>query len=182
MSESIFIDCERLCTFGPAPIYKVMDELIEYVKYEKNIDPAYICTIVIGEDIEKHLVLRKVTHYRGVKIECIPQLVTRDEIKIMYLDELKANIYIKDMAEKQRHKRMMIETTKRSLEISDVIFNDPATIVFWVDGTKTVVKAVDEEFDPEKGLAMAISKKALDNDGKYYNEFKKWLPEGAEEC
>lgn len=61
--------------------------------------------------------------------------------------------------------------------IKKVIFNDPATIVFWNDGTKTVVKAHDEEFDPEKGLAMAISKKLLGNKGNYYNEFKKWLPE-----
>ena len=61
--------------------------------------------------------------------------------------------------------------------IKNVIFNDPATIVFWVDGTKTVVKAQDGDiFDPEKGLAMAISKKALGNEGNYCNELKKWLP------
>ena len=65
-------------------------------------------------------------------------------------------------------------------EIKKVIFNDPATIVFWEDGTKTVVKAQDEEFDPEKGLAMAISKKALGNQGSYYNVFKKWVREEAE--
>lgn len=58
--------------------------------------------------------------------------------------------------------------------IKNVIFNPPATIVFWADGTKTVVQARGEEFDPEKGLAMAISKKALGNRGNYYNQFKKW--------
>ena len=66
-------------------------------------------------------------------------------------------------------------------EITNVIFNDPATIVFWNDGTKTVVKAENEPFDPEKGLAMAIAKKALGNKGDYYNEVKKWLPEEKEE-
>lgn len=61
-------------------------------------------------------------------------------------------------------------------QIEDVIFNDPATIVFWSDGTKTVVKAQnDEEFDPEKGLSMAITKKKLGNNGNYYNYIKKWL-------
>lgn len=61
--------------------------------------------------------------------------------------------------------------------IKNVIFNDPATIVFWVDGTKTVVKAQDGDiFDPEKGLTMAITKKALGNKGNYCNELKKWLP------
>lgn len=62
-------------------------------------------------------------------------------------------------------------------KIKKVIFNDPATIILWNDNTKTVVKAEEETFDPEKGMAIAIAKKALGNQGKYYNEFKKWLPE-----
>lgn len=62
-------------------------------------------------------------------------------------------------------------------KIEKVIYNDPATIVFWKDGSKTVVKACeDDEYDPEKGLAMAISKKALGNKGNYYETFKKALP------
>ena len=62
-------------------------------------------------------------------------------------------------------------------EIKNVIFNDPATIVFWEDGTKTVVKCQDDdEFDPEKGLAMAIVKKAYGNKSNYCNKMKKWLP------
>ena len=60
-------------------------------------------------------------------------------------------------------------------EIKDVIFNDPATIVIWADGTKTVVKAENEPFDPEKGLAMAISKRALGNKYDYYDTFKKYV-------
>ncbi len=59
--------------------------------------------------------------------------------------------------------------------IKKVIFNDPATIVFWKDGTKTVVKAYEDEFDPEKGLAIAIAKKALGNKGNYYNEIRKYV-------
>lgn len=70
---------------------------------------------------------------------------------------------------------------RRNVEIKNVIFNDPATIVFWSDGQKTVVKAQNgDEFDPEKGLAMAISKRVLGNQGNYYEEFKKWLPEYKE--
>ena len=62
--------------------------------------------------------------------------------------------------------------------ITNVIFNDPATIVFWADGSKTVVKCQEHEvYDPEKGLAMAIAKKTFGNKGNYYNTFKKWLPE-----
>ena len=60
--------------------------------------------------------------------------------------------------------------------IYKVIFNGPATIVMWMDGTKTIVKCQDgDTFDPEKGLAMAISKKAFGNKGKYCDVFKKCL-------
>ena len=63
-------------------------------------------------------------------------------------------------------------------EIKDIIFNEPATIILWADGTKTVVKCQEGEgYDPEKGIAMAISKKALGNKGNYCEVFKKWLPE-----
>ena len=62
-------------------------------------------------------------------------------------------------------------------KIKSVIYNRPATIVFWEDGTKTVVKCENEEYDPEKGLAMAIAKKALGNNYHYYDIFKKWLPD-----
>lgn len=64
------------------------------------------------------------------------------------------------------------------LSIKKVIFNDPCTIILWSDKTKTVVKCgEDEEYDPEKGMAMAISKKFLGNKGNYYETFKKHLPE-----
>lgn len=67
--------------------------------------------------------------------------------------------------------------------IKDVICNNPATIVYWVDGTKTVVKAHNEKFDPEKGLAMAICKRFLgsnESGSNFNNIFKKWLPEQKE--
>ena len=67
------------------------------------------------------------------------------------------------------------------LEIEKVIFNDPATIVFWSDGSKTVVKCTNEEFDKEKGLAMAICKRVLGNKGNYFNEFHKWIEDKEEE-
>ena len=71
-----------------------------------------------------------------------------------------------------------LETPLRSFpSIERVLFNDPATIIFWSDGSKTVVKAVNEDFDPEKGLAMAIAKKALGNTGHYYYTIRKWVAE-----
>lgn len=65
--------------------------------------------------------------------------------------------------------------SRRKHEIKKVIFNEPATIVFWGDGTKTVVKcSKDDEFDPEKGLAMAIAKKFFGNENGYSKNIKKW--------
>ena len=64
--------------------------------------------------------------------------------------------------------------------IKKVIFNDPATIVFWKDGTKTIVKRQEgAEFDPEKGLAMAICRHYLcDICGleRYDGVFKRYMP------
>lgn len=59
--------------------------------------------------------------------------------------------------------------------VTKVIFNRPATIVMWTDGTKTVVKCNNEEFDEEKGLAMAICKKVMGNKGNYYRVIKTLL-------
>lgn len=62
--------------------------------------------------------------------------------------------------------------------IKDVIFNDPATIVFWADGTKTVVKCQEDDiYSEEVGLALCFAKKALGNKSNFNNVFKKWIPE-----
>ena len=67
------------------------------------------------------------------------------------------------------------QSTNRRVKIRDVIFSDPATVVFWSDNTKTVVKARGgEKYDKEKGLAMAIIKKITGNAGNYYEIFKEW--------
>lgn len=58
-------------------------------------------------------------------------------------------------------------------EPTKVIFNPPATIVFWKDGTKTVVKCMEgKEFNKWDGLAMAICKKYYGSNFK--KEFRKW--------
>jgi hypothetical protein len=99
--------------------------------------------------------------------------VTRTEVK-----EMLNKIYgVRSRNEKMSYDDIMDVAPKFdmiSMDIKNVIFNDPATIVFWADGTKTVVKAVDEPFDKEKGLAMAICKKIFGNKGKYFNYIKKW--------
>ena len=61
-------------------------------------------------------------------------------------------------------------------KIKKVIFNDPATIVLWLDGTKTVVKCQEgDEYSKEKGLALCFAKRALGNKSNFNNEFKRWI-------
>ena len=68
-----------------------------------------------------------------------------------------------------------------SVSIRKVIFNDPATIVLWSDGTKTVVKCGPEDsFDMEKGLAMAIVKKMAGNDNRFHKVFKQYTKKKKE--
>lgn len=53
-------------------------------------------------------------------------------------------------------------------EIKKVIFHDPATVVLWADGTKTVVKCQPgDTYDREKGFLLAVCKKVYGNTGKY---------------
>lgn len=69
-----------------------------------------------------------------------------------------------------------------SVSIRKVIFNDPATIVLWSDGTKTVVKCGPEDsFEMEKGLAMAIVKKMAGNDNRFHKVFKQYTKKKKKE-
>lgn len=75
-----------------------------------------------------------------------------------------------------------ITSTDKYFKIEKVIFNDPATIVFWADGTKTVVKCGEEDvYDYQTGLLMCIAKKAFGNKGKFNDILREWIPEEEEE-
>lgn len=51
-----------------------------------------------------------------------------------------------------------------SMTVRKIVFNFPATIVFWADGTKTVVKtARGELFDMYHGFTAAVAKKVYGN-------------------
>lgn len=59
-----------------------------------------------------------------------------------------------------------------SLHPKNVIFNPPATIVEWTDGTKTVVKCHDDEFSEEFGYAMAVMRKIYGSRKDFLAQFK----------
>lgn len=75
----------------------------------------------------------------------------------------------------QTKKNDIVRLGMCNVSIRKVIFSNPATIVLWTDGTKTVVKCgPDDIFDKEKSLAMAIVKKMAGNDSRFHKVFKKW--------
>ena len=96
----------------------------------------------------------------------------------MYSNPIQQSI---DKLDNAKKKVIIHSYMQQCFGIKKVIFNIPATIVLWEDGSKTVVKCGDYDvFDPEKGLAMAIAKKALGNKYHYYDIFEEWIPEESE--
>ena len=65
--------------------------------------------------------------------------------------------------------------------IKKVIFNGPATIVIWLDGTKTVVKCAEGDgYSKFSGLAIAICKRMYGEDfKKIFNHF---IPKEETKC
>ena len=51
--------------------------------------------------------------------------------------------------------------------VKRIVYHDPATIVFWQDGTKTVVKCMDgEPFEKYAGFCAALAKKVFGSTSK----------------
>lgn len=71
-------------------------------------------------------------------------------------------------------------------DIAKVIYAPPATIIYWKDGTKTVVKCSDHDLDegrlsPETGLVYAIAKKVLGNKGNYNDVLRRLVKRAKKE-
>jgi hypothetical protein len=63
----------------------------------------------------------------------------------------------------------------KEVYIKEVMYNNPATIVFWSDGSKTVSKChAGDAYSPEAGLTMCILKKIQEK--SLINLFEAWLP------
>ena len=147
-------------------------------KYPENCDPG------VRDDLQREF-LNELEHEYIRCFGCLGQAAEPNRMFITSARHCGKSLFQKTFEDYIRRNVMntMDIYSKMSLTIKDVIFNNPATIVFWMDGTKTVVKCQEgDEYDPEKGLAMAISKKALGNKGNYYNEMQKWLSKYDEPC
>ena len=90
------------------------------------------------------------------------------------LDAFRYTHFVDRMIKEASKKKEAVTMTAAS--IKKVIFNPPATVVYWSDGSKTVVKCnIKDNFDPEKGLAMAVAKRCASNCPDFYKEMRKWV-------
>lgn len=157
--------------------YGVLDDFskaygvtIELIEDSLNQMPELIIRDSFNRWVSRH---KLVTHTHAELASILEQVKRKYNLEV----ENYIKAYELDLSLYPYFKLNTTNTTKLP-EIKDVIFNEPATIILWADGTKTVVKCQEGEgYDPEKGMAMAISKKALGNKGNYCEVFKKWLPE-----
>lgn len=117
---------------------------------------TFKCLVVNDDQIKYHTKNRLNSFYGANKSEWA-QYAAADVINTM-----------------RAHEALM---ASKRFSITRVIFSDPATIVFWADGTKTVVKCQEGDiYSEETGLAMAIVKKVFGNKGNFNEVFKKFIP------
>ena len=116
-------------------------------------------TINVSELYQKQLIQLPITDYNKMNVKKEDKKM---DIKLYYFGTFVGGI-----------------VTNPQYLIKNVIFSGPCTIVQWSDGDKTIVRCENEDFDKEKGLAMAIVKKLFgtnESKSNYNDIFKKWLP------
>lgn len=99
-------------------------------------------------DLDREKLVRKLNKYREA------------------LDGIKTYAKNSEEETKMERRSRTYVNPHEGFRIKDIQFNGPATIIMWMDGTKTVVKCKDGEvYDQEKAIAMAISRRALGEEG-----------------
>ncbi len=153
----------------------VIKQIVNEQKIQHEGDPRFMCTrINKGVRVEYY----SPAEYRKL---CDKIQNMKGDLRLMPVGEM--NAAIKYLTWDDAHTRKLYDKIQKEKNkaiydsmIQQVIFNPPATIVFWRDGSKTVVKCGENDiFDPEKGLAMAISKRAFGDNRDYYEVFAKWV-------
>lgn len=153
-----------------------MDELTGmYVLITCGMYHGYVGQVVryiFGEyTIQLHI------NHDGYDIRCANQYVN---IPRHYINALNSREYHERLA-MARDERQIFNTVKmpplfareeiksmfehKEWKVEKIIFNEPATIIIWKDGTKTISKCGPlDKYDPEKGVAICFMKKMLELD------------------
>lgn len=157
----------------------VVKQIVHEQKIQHEGDPRFMCTnrringvrVKYYSPDEYRKLCDKIQNMKG-DLQLIPTGEMNTAIKGFKEWIFSSSEYreVRDKIQKEKNKAIYDSM------IQQVIFNPPATIVIWRDGSKTVVKCGENDiFDPEKGLAMAISKRAFGDNRDYYEIFAKWV-------
>lgn len=157
----------------------VVKQIVNEQKIQYEGDPRFMCTRRMNNAVrveyyspaEYRKLCDKIQNMKG-DLQLIPTGEMNTAIK-GFKEWIFSSSEYREVCDKiQKEKNKAIYDSM----IRQVIFNPPATIVIWRDGSKTVVKCGENDiFDPEKGLAMAISKRAFGDNRDYYEIFAKWV-------
>lgn len=123
-------------------------EMSGTIKMSKSMIDKLLGKDTDGDIMEKSYMDHEFDRHMAKEDYCICHDVVSDLSRTFLLNE-----YKKGLIEGR-------EIVWKSISVDRIIFNDPATIVFWKDGTKTVVKCQeDQTFNPYFGFCAAIAKK-----------------------
>lgn len=108
------------------------------------------------------------THYTGNDYNPHDNYVDLRLTDIDYIERCRLSQYVRE--------RQSFTIVPDNIKVVKVIYHNPATIVFWSDGTKTVVKCdKNDTYDPEKGFYIACTKKLFGNDYRAGGKINKAL-------
>lgn len=172
----------------PTPYELIADDLEDCEKGVPNMKLGFSS---IGQLYIQNTTTGEVTRFDGVKnFTQIDPNGYFDTDMVMTKEEMQYCLNDVAVTEKLFKEEKVMRFNSCKPTIKNVIFNNPATIVMWSDGTKTVVKCGEnDDFDPEKGIAMCCMKKLLGTNktGSNYLDkvekyFDKYVGDCIEEC
>lgn len=152
----------------------VIKQIVNEQKIQHEGDPRFMCMRRMNNAV-------RVEYYSPDEYRKLRDKIQnmKGDLRLMPVEEMNTAIKYLSPSEYREFRDKILKEKNKSIYdslIQRVIFNPPATIVFWRDGSKTVVKCGENDiFDPEKGLAMAISKRAFGDNRDYYEVFAKWV-------
>ena len=113
-------------------------------------------TVEITLQIPRHVALSKNKYPLSLTVADVHKMVDNRKLTTLTFENPSA---------------FMKPTMYDAVKPKKVIFNNPATIVLWNDGTKTVVtRQKGDRYNKEEGLALCYMKKALGNSSRAFND------------
>ena len=169
--ETCSTDCMS-CGYGKQLKKRCLEEC------ESAIDAAYDFYVLTNICKNQHIKNKEV---KETMKEDVPTatLQEKNDAIVQAINQIIANV--KNAAMKESTPRfggyVLNDDGTEYIYIKQVIYNDPATIVLWSDGTKTTSKCdYRDAYNPEMGLVLAVMKKIVD--GKYVADLlHDWAPD-----